>query len=128
MGDDGEQRSRSENFAKLAAEMESLPNTLLTKRMWDATKEVHKKSDGVTRIKATVALTDRKLWGQTVGWFYQVISQIETSLERSRGKHHAIPKVLGSFDAMRRSESFESDLVTHLGSGWRDKITTPPAV
>eukprot|EP00285_Hemiselmis_virescens_P014311 CAMPEP_0173384980 /NCGR_PEP_ID=MMETSP1356-20130122/7565_1 /TAXON_ID=77927 ORGANISM="Hemiselmis virescens, Strain PCC157" /NCGR_SAMPLE_ID=MMETSP1356 /ASSEMBLY_ACC=CAM_ASM_000847 /LENGTH=86 /DNA_ID=CAMNT_0014340583 /DNA_START=65 /DNA_END=322 /DNA_ORIENTATION=- len=79
-------------------------------------------------MKAAFALTDRELWGQSVGWFYMVIAQIEQSLDRCKAKHSALPKILASFDALRRTAAFEKDLKFFLGEEWRERLTTPPAV
>lgn len=78
--------------------------------------------------RLAAALTSRQLYGECIGWFYQIFSAFEASIDATRDKAH-VREMYPVFDKMRRKHSFEEDLKFYLGeANWQDKLTLPPGV
>jgi len=78
--------------------------------------------------RLAAALTSRQLYGECIGWFYQIFKAFEASIDETREKAH-VREMYPVFDKMRRTPAFEEDLKFYLGEkDWKEKLTLPEGI
>ncbi|XP_058446453.1 heme oxygenase 1 [Malaya genurostris] len=80
-----------------------------SKEMRLATRDIHSVSDGLVNAKLAFALYDNAVWAEGLIIFYEIFKFLE---------QHVANDFLP--DEFHRTQQFEQDLNTYLGSDWRN--------
>jgi heme oxygenase len=92
------------------------------------TRAAHKLSDVLIVSKLAVVLTDQRMYGCALGFFYPIYCAIERIIDQHASLPQLAPLAAVVTGQLRRRQALEADLAHYLGSEWQAKITTTAAV
>ena len=89
-----------------------------TKRMRQASKNIHDKSDALVNLKLGLTLSDETVWSEGILTFASIFLYLEEALTRNKDS------LLGDLDVegIRRTQAINKDLESFYGISWKEKL------